>query len=92
MCAFTAAEGWGSFSQQSAISNLKSQIAVRWGELRLKTLVLTPAGGLTPQRVSAMLAGQPVPATLAVRGDRCVVGFEPEVTVVAGQTLELKLD
>lgn len=90
-CAFTTAEGWGSFWQQSAIATLQSQIAVHWGRLRLKTLVLTPTGGLVPQRVSATLAGQPVPATLVVRDGRCVIGFEPALTVATGQTLALRL-
>ena len=37
-CPFTTAEGWGTYAQQSQISDFKSEITLRWGELRLSTL------------------------------------------------------
>ncbi len=89
--AFTAAAGWGTFSQQTEGSNFKCRIVVRWGQLRLKTLALTPPSGLTPRRVSATLAGIPVAASVARQDGRLAVEFEPEITVLEGQTLMVEL-
>jgi hypothetical protein len=91
-CAFTAAEGWGSYRQTLETSVLKSEITLRWGKLRLRALGLSPAAGGLPQRVTATLAGKAVAATLAVRNGRCEIGFPSEVTLSAGQTLQVILD
>jgi hypothetical protein len=90
-CAFTTAEGWGSFSQKSEGGSQKSEVAVKWGQLRLKTLALTPPTNLKPQKVSATIAGKAVPAVLAIRDGRCVVQFESDVIVGTGQALQVSL-
>ena len=59
-CPFTTAEGWGTYAQQSEISHLKSEITLRWGQLRLSTLALAAPAGPRPTRVSATVSGQPV--------------------------------
>ena len=45
-CAFTSAEGWGSFSQKAESGKWKAEIDLRWGSLRLKTMAppSRPAG------------------------------------------------
>ena len=65
--AFTTAEGWGTYSQQSQVSDFKSQIVVRWGRLRLRTLLLTPHPTFLPAKVNVTAAGKPVPATVAMQ-------------------------
>jgi len=39
-CAFTSAEGWGSYSQKVQAGKLTAEIAVRWGKLKLQTIAL----------------------------------------------------
>jgi hypothetical protein len=39
-CAFTSAEGWGSYSQNAASGKFTARIAVRFGTLKLKTVAL----------------------------------------------------
>jgi len=89
--AFTTAESWGSFSQKSEGRSAKCEVAVRWGRLRLHTLTLTPPPGVRSQAVTATLAGKAVPATLTVRDGRGEIRFGAEVTVAAGETLDLKV-
>jgi hypothetical protein len=64
---------------------------VRWGQLTLKTLTLAVPAEINPQKVSATLAGQPVPATLAMRAGRCTVSFGSPVALAAGQALQVTL-
>ena len=66
-------------------------IELRWGQLKLKTLTLPAPVELTPQKVSALLAGKAVPATMTVRQGRCEIRFESQVSLAAGQTLSLTL-
>jgi uncharacterized protein (DUF608 family) len=88
---FTAAEGWGTYSQQSQISSLKSQIAVKWGRLRVKTLALEVAPGLVPSRAVVAIGGENVAAAIAVEGRRVLVTLADAKTVAQGQTVEISL-
>jgi non-lysosomal glucosylceramidase len=86
-CAFTSAEGWGTFSQQSETTNLKAQIAVKWGTLRLKTIAFNfPAA--TSARV--MLDGKLIQATVAKAASQVTLTFAEDVLVAAGQALEIR--
>ncbi len=51
--AFTSAEGWGSFAQQSNRSGFKSQITMKWGKLRLRSLAVSVVETLHPKTVTA---------------------------------------
>jgi hypothetical protein len=66
-------------------------VAGGWGQLKLKVLTLIPPAGLSPQRVTASLAGAVVPATLAVRDGRCVIRFDAEVTLTSGKRLQVTI-
>ena len=88
---FTAAEGWGSFSQKSADGILRADLAVKYGKVLLRTMSLVPPAGQTLQSVSASLDNKPVPATLRSKEGRAEVVFDPEITISAGQALEITL-
>jgi uncharacterized protein (DUF608 family) len=87
-CAFTSAEGWGTFSQQSEGANLKAQLVVKWGRLRLKTMALDFS---TAQSVRVTLAGKLIATTMAKAASQVTLNFEEDVFVTAGQTLEISL-
>ena len=89
--AFTAAEGWGSFSQQAKAGKLHTELALKWGKLRLKTLALTLPAGTSATQVTASLNGQPVPATISHREDRVLVNFTAETVIAANATLSVSL-
>ena len=48
-CAFTSAEGWGSFSQKTEGGGQRAEIAVHRGRLELKTIALENAEGSSVQ-------------------------------------------
>jgi len=90
-CAFTTAEGWGTFSQQSQISKLNAQIAVQWGRLRLYTLSLALPPPFQPTRVAVTVAGKPVPATHMAKGGRAQIKLGEETIVKEGENVEVVL-
>lgn len=89
--AFTSAEGWGSFAQQSDDSGFKSQVAMKWGKLRLRTLAVLPSEKLHPKTVTAQLAGKPIDSSLSVEDGRAHIQFTGELILQTGQQLEIAL-
>ncbi len=90
--AFTAAEGWGSFSQQVRDGALHVRLALRYGRLRLATLALRLPTGVAGDTVSVKVAGQQVGATLKRRERAIEIHFVPELRLEAGDQLQLNLE
>jgi uncharacterized protein (DUF608 family) len=90
-CAFTAAEGWGTFSQKIKGGALDAELALRWGKLRLRKLSIgLPANGkLTTVAVS--LAGRQVPAILSINDGRAEIQFSEALALSKGQDLSIML-
>ena len=88
---FTAAEGWGTYSQKSEAGKQKVEIELKWGRLRLKTLSIVPDTALILPGATAMLGGHPLDAKLTMVEGRALVTFTKEVMVSAGEKLELSL-
>ena len=87
--AFTGSEGWGSYEQRMQNSDFRSQLAVKWGKLRLKSISLAPS--FKPATVTVKLGGQPVRASLADGEGKTTVTLAVEITLVAGHSLEINL-
>ncbi len=85
--AFTAAEGWGTFTQQRSATGLTAGVAVKHGKLWLKTLVL--AAARPPGRVRVVVAGKPVAATHTFADGRLTVTLAADARLETGQTLEV---
>jgi len=83
---FTSAEGWGTFSQKITGGAMEAKLAVAAGKVPLKTIA--PVTHAT--KVSASLAGKPVPASITTTDGRAVISLD--VTIEAGQELVLNLN
>jgi len=90
-CAFTSAEGWGSFSQKAESGNWKAEIAVRWGKLRLKTLSLALADGQSARTVKALAGKTKIHCELQVTGPRALITFADEIHLAPGKDLQVTL-
>jgi len=86
-CAFTAAQGWGTFSQTTEGAGRKADVRVNWGKLRLKTLALELPVGRTATQVRVTAAGKELPATLDVQGRRAEIRLERELLIEQGQSI-----
>lgn len=88
---FTSAEGWGTFEQKADDEKLKTEIAVKHGQLRLKSLSLAPVKKNQANSVKAAVNGKAVSAKVSVEGGMLLVRLESEQTLVAGQKLEVEV-
>ncbi|UCG15935.1 MAG: hypothetical protein JSV19_11640 [Phycisphaerales bacterium] len=90
--AFTAAQGWGAFSQTRENDHQIDRLEVRWGRVDLQTLVLAIPDHLESPTVTATLDGQPVTAGHALRAPgRLVISFTRQITVEPGRVLEVNI-
>ena len=67
-------------------------MSVKWGKLALKTLGLLPIAGTKPTEAVVTLTGKPVGARLTLADGRATVEFTSDVTIGAGQELEVALE
>ena len=88
---FTAAEGWGTYEQNSQISEFKSQIALKWGKLRVKTLAFEATGSLKPTKAVVSINGENVPAEVRTEGQRISITLAEFKTISQGQSINVTL-
>ena len=89
--AFTAAEGWGSLTQQRTGDRQSHEIALRWGRLSLETIGFDVAKSRSPTQVTVTLGEQPIAAAFKTTGSRVTIRLQNRVTIEAGQTLKLEI-
>ncbi len=87
---FTAAEGWGTFSQAIGDKEMTAELGVNWGSLSLKTLQLNPQD-LTVKTVSVTLGGKTLSAKLVKTDCGVSVELDAPVTIAAGQSIDVAL-
>lgn len=90
-CAFTVAEGWGSFSQKIVAGRLEAAVILGWGQLRLRTISLELPTGLIGAISQVTLEGKQLAAKLVVVDSRAELQLVNPLTVVRGQTLKITL-
>lgn len=90
-CFFTAAKGWGSFLQKRQVGGQINCIEVKWGELRVKTLVLGLPVGKTPVIVNVWIDDKLVDATIAFELGRAIINLSKTVDIIAGSMLKVEI-
>ena len=88
---FTTAEGWGTFSQKSDGGSQSAKIEMKSGRLRLKTLALQLVAHAKASKVAITVAGQPIPATLAVADGKAQIKLGADLVLKEGETMEAVL-
>ncbi|MHC4519085.1 MAG: GH116 family glycosyl hydrolase, partial [Planctomycetota bacterium] len=89
--AFTSAEGWGHFAQKREKNQLKAELEVRWGSLKLKTIALEVEKGHKPNGASARAGSEKVPVNLALDNQRVTLTMDATLTIAKGEKLELEI-
>ncbi|HEX3120854.1 MAG TPA: GH116 family glycosyl hydrolase, partial [Candidatus Acidoferrum sp.] len=92
-CFFSAGSAWGSYSQASNSSELKSTIECRYGSVKLRRFVL-PGDSTKPafSRASVLAPdGRQIPCTVTRSNGRHRVELKEEVTVSSGQSITATL-
>jgi hypothetical protein len=89
--AFTAAEGWGSNSQKILGGEMRAELTVKYGQVPIQTMSLVPPHGSGVRKVSAMLDGKSLTASLKEKNGSAEVIFPEDLILKAEQKLEVTL-
>jgi uncharacterized protein (DUF608 family) len=85
---FTAAEGWGSFSQKVEQGRQTDTVELRYGQLVLNKLAFGKAKSASQAKVE--IDGKSVDAGFKEESGRYVIGFAKALHLKAGQTLQIQ--
>jgi hypothetical protein len=88
--AFTAAEGWGSYSQKVNGNKMTSELAVKWGQVSLRSFSL--ASSEKPSSIKVTVGGADIPSTFEFKDGKTTLLFKDQIVVKAGETLTLVLN
>lgn len=89
---FVAAEGWGTYWQKRGPKNAEFGIQLRWGKLRLKTMSLELAEGLSGSTAKVTLGRKPVRAELKVADRRALITFAEEIQLTTENELHITIN
>jgi uncharacterized protein (DUF608 family) len=87
---FTAAEGWGTFSQTIGKEEMKAELLVNWGSVSLKTIQLNPRG-LKIESVVVSLDGKPVEVRFEMDNGHLKMLLQKPLVIKAGQQLDIQV-
>jgi hypothetical protein len=86
---FTAAEGWGTFSQRADAGRLTARVEVKWGRVRLRRLSV--AVREKPASVTVHVGDRTIESSVTCQDGRAAVALSEDLTLDAGQSLALSL-
>lgn len=87
---FTAAQGFGRFSQKYDANSFVAKIEMQYGKLRLTALGIDPPPG-NWQVATVELDGKSVAVTRSTENSAQVIRFQPAILVHQGQSITLSL-
>jgi uncharacterized protein (DUF608 family) len=88
---FSAAEGWGLFVQGRAERRQTERIEVRWGKVRVRTLLFEVPEGAQVAKASVSVGGKDVAAGVRQEGRRVTLALSEPLTVAADQAIDVAL-
>jgi uncharacterized protein (DUF608 family) len=87
--AFTTAEGWGSVLHNATPEGVESEIVLKSGKMRIRTLALGCVDGFLAKRVQVKARGKVIANRVEQSGGRILIAFEKDATIQAGQSIEV---
>ena len=87
---FTAAEGWGTFSQRINRNELQAELRVNWGSVSVQTLLLNPKQ-LDIRQAEVTCNGKQLNARLVPNQNGVMVELAASRQISAGQSLKIVL-
>jgi hypothetical protein len=86
---FTAAEGWGTYTQQKNNQGMQATITVAYGRLSLNVFSLQSSKKVG--KLLVRLGNKIIPATFKQEGDNCIIQFKKTVLVSTDQSLHISI-
>ncbi len=90
-CFFSGAEGWGAFSQKLSAAAQQETIEVKWGKLKVKTLIFELPEGKKLKQAKVTVAGSKVSSNVKQDGKRITLDLEKLQAVKKGQNIQVAL-
>ncbi|MBN1851287.1 MAG: hypothetical protein JW829_01130 [Pirellulales bacterium] len=91
-CAFTGAEGWGSFTQNYSGSQWHATLDIQWGQLRLKSLEVILPDHQSASSITAKTDGKMIEVQLQQDHGRCMIDLKEEIVITEGQCFEVIIE
>ena len=88
---FTAAEGWGTYSQQRDEKSFLAQLQVNYGKLNLKMVSVDLDKNQKAVNVEVKYKHKIIPCRFTQTGFRCEVDFTENLSVTTDQLLSVKI-
>ena len=89
--AFTAAEGWGTFSQKRDGRVQREQIDLRWGRLNLRSLAFAVPKNFQRLRAEVTVGGKPIRSRHTLEDGRLEIRFPRKLVLSENQMLEVTI-
>jgi len=89
--AFTAALGWGTFTQRIRAGVLTAIIDLKYGSLRLRTISLGITPSFVPVRTTVAVNGADVSAAMIVPGDRVRINLSHDINIEANGQIAINV-
>ena len=84
---FTAAEGWGTYSQHQAADSLSAQLKIVYGSLSIQQFTISLSDRHKAGKIEVIIAGRVVPADYSQSGSQCVITFKQRQDIAVNETL-----
>ncbi|WP_316752645.1 GH116 family glycosyl-hydrolase [Pedobacter gandavensis] len=86
---FTAAKGWGTYTQKKSGTKQLHTISLKYGELQLMDLAFTKIGGGPVKSVSVMLGAQKIPVQFKQNGAEMTIHSDKIMNVKMNESLKI---
>ncbi|MGC8744258.1 MAG: GH116 family glycosyl-hydrolase [Verrucomicrobiia bacterium] len=87
--AFTAAEGWGSYSQKFEQDRGIAIIEVKYGSVDLNQIVIGLPQNIKPSQITVTHSRQKINATLDARDSKAIIKLEKRIKIKEGERFEV---
>jgi len=88
---FTAAQGWGVFSQRRDQNTQTESVEVRYGRIRIASLVFEISDASRPATVTVMRNRDIVPSRYTVTSDEIAIDLEQFIVLQKGESLTVRI-
>ena len=88
---FTAAEGWGTYSQQRDANSFSASAAVAYGKLAVRKISIELDKDHKAAKAEVMLDNKIVPSIFSQTGTRCEIALNDPASIGTGMALSLKI-
>jgi hypothetical protein len=89
--AFTAAEGWGYYSQKIQSGRFEAKLELKYGNLRLRSLALEVPIGTTTATLTVQVNGKTVRSTHSLEGKRTHIKLAEETRISVNQGIHITI-